>query len=158
MPLHEVSAGLGESLHGCRIYNSTTQSIGNSADTLATFDSEEFDTDGYHSTASNTSRITIPAGLGGYYHVGFIVLWADNATGLRIGRILKTGASVRASQVTTFPNAGGNTPHISYETIISLAAGDYVEVNLFQTSGGSLATGSATDRIQNGFWAHFVGT
>jgi hypothetical protein len=66
-------------LSGCRVYNSANQSIPNDADTALTFDSERFDTNAFHSTATNTSRITIP----GMYLVFGGIEFAASATGLR---------------------------------------------------------------------------
>jgi hypothetical protein len=36
-------------------------------ETIISFGSENFDTDGFHSTSTNTSRMTIPSGKGGKY-------------------------------------------------------------------------------------------
>jgi hypothetical protein len=48
--------------------------VRNNTTTLITWNQEEFDTDAYHSTSSNTSRITIPAGKAGKYLIsGFIL-------------------------------------------------------------------------------------
>lgn len=143
---------------GCRIYNSGTQSINNATDTVLTFDSEEFDSDAYHSTSSNTSRITIPTGLGGKYLVGCKVEFAGNATPARFVRFLKNGASVRASMVTEPSPTAATTADLMAETILDLAAGDYVEVLVFQNSGGPLNVGSATDYAMNGFWVALIGT
>lgn len=43
--------------------------------------SEEWDTDGFHSTSVTPERITIPQGLGGKYFVFFSVVWDATNTG-----------------------------------------------------------------------------
>ena len=56
-------------LTGCRIYNSADITAADGVVTECLWDGETFDTDGFHSTASATGRITIPAGEGGTYRV-----------------------------------------------------------------------------------------
>jgi len=51
----------------CAVYNSAAIPLTNGDWTTLTFDSERFDTDAMHSTSSNTSRLTIPAGGAGWY-------------------------------------------------------------------------------------------
>jgi hypothetical protein len=55
---------------GVLLDNTGSYSISNNTATALTFDTETYDTDAYHSTSSNTSRITIPAGKAGYFQVG----------------------------------------------------------------------------------------
>lgn len=122
--------------HGARIYDSgASQSITDSTHTMPTFDSEVFDTDGYHSTVSNTSRITIPTGLGGKYMVVGKARWATNTTGYRVVGVRKNAVLVEEVRIT--PVSGDHTMHqVTY--IASLAAGDYVELNVWQNSTSSL--------------------
>jgi hypothetical protein len=114
-----------------------TQSIATATNTVLTFDSEDFDTDGFHDNSTNTSRLTIPTGLGGYYLVSVNLAIQANATGLRSGLIKKNN-----SDIALFPDispiSGIAYPGYSYQTILNLAAGDYLEVLVYQTSGGNL--------------------
>jgi hypothetical protein len=57
----------GSTFVGCALYKSGNQTISNSANNTLTWDSEHFDTDTFHSTVTNTDRITIPSGKDGYY-------------------------------------------------------------------------------------------
>lgn len=52
----------GSSFVGCRATGSTNQTISNTTQTTLNWNTETFDTDGFHSTSSNTSRMTIPSG------------------------------------------------------------------------------------------------
>jgi hypothetical protein len=145
-------------LHGCLAYEITgTQSIPGSADTKLTFTSETFDTDAYHSTSSNTSRITVPSGLDGYYLVGGHVQWAQNGTGVRAMRVEKNGATVNGAGNQNPGNAG---TAIGFETsvVVHLVATDYVEINVFQSSGGALVSGGTNGFDSNAIWAYFLGT
>ena len=51
---------------GCALSKTgADQTIANTTSTEITWNNEYFDTDGFHSTATNTNRITIPTGKGG---------------------------------------------------------------------------------------------
>ena len=51
----------------CSAWNSATQSVPASTFTVLTFDSEDYDVGGLHSTVTNTSRLTVPSGGDGLY-------------------------------------------------------------------------------------------
>ena len=126
----------GVTFSGCSLYKSANQSISNATFTAVTFDSELKDTDNFHSTSSNTSRITIPAGKGGLYLITGQASFASNATGLRNAEIRKNGSSYFIFWVA--PATNGDWSVGSVSNIIELAATDYIEMFVYQTSGGSL--------------------
>ena len=105
--------------HGAGVYHSTTQG---GAAGVRNLDSEDWDTDAYHDTVTNNSRITIPAGLGGYYIVRGFVYTGTGANTDKLTRILKNGATVRGSN-----EYGAMVGSIAL-WIGALVAGDYVEV------------------------------
>lgn len=117
-----------------------------------THDSERFDTDNLHSVSSNTSRITIRKA--GKYAIGGLIEFAANATGLRGARIRLNGATVLAQVVSANLGAGDPTP-IAVQTVYSLAAGDYVELQGYQASGGALNM-LASANYSPTFWAHRI--
>lgn len=134
---------------GCSLYNSGNYTISNNTDTKLGFDTEFFDTDGFHSTSTNTSRITIPSGKAGKYLVCVFSGFAANTTGnrqLSIWRNNFTGTPSRAFNLLfTGSNAG---PAMAGSAIIDLAVGDYVEAVVYQNSGGNLTVyGGANDTI-----------
>lgn len=128
---------------GCRVYASAAQTISNATDTKLAYANESFDTDGFHSNVTNNTRITIPAGLGGYYKVTANSGFLSNASGRRIMAIALNGSIV--SQIETSANASAE-PAASLTDTYSLAAADYLEINVFQTSGGNLNTSGAAIR------------
>jgi hypothetical protein len=139
---------------GCSLYHTTTQSIPNSTDSKLLYDSEFFDTDGFHSTVSNTSRVTIPAGLAGKYLLTGRVTWAGNSTNSRWIRFMKNGSDNGIfGQGTVIYPGHANTFAMMATAMVDLVAGDYVEVNVFQNSGGSLNAGSTNNYEYNGFSA-----
>jgi hypothetical protein len=121
---------------GCRITNSIDQSIANATRTIVTFDTETFDTDAFHSTSTNTGRMTIPAGKAGKYLVTAGITFAGNATGYREYYLFKNGSFY--SQLFYAPNS---THSISgaIPDLVNLAVSDYLEIRVEQGSGGALA-------------------
>lgn len=135
------------------VYNNANQSISNATSTALTFNSERFDPAGMHSTVSNTSRLTIPASEGGHYMVGCTFQFASNATGYRQGALLVNGSTVVA--IFNTPAVSGVQTRISLCTLYPLAAGDYVEVQVYQTSGGALNV--ETSPVAQTLWAEWSG-
>jgi hypothetical protein len=121
---------------GCRVTNSIDQSIANATRTIITFDTESFDTDGFHSTSTNTGRMTIPSGKAGKYLVTGNVTFATNSSGAREIYLFKNGSFY--SQVFAVATSAGSSGN-AIPDIVSLAVGDYVELRVEQSSGGSLA-------------------
>lgn len=132
-----------------RVTKSGAQSITTSSDTLLTWDTETLDSDSIHSTSVNTGRITIVTP--GTYAIGAFVEWATNATGGRQAYIRLNGTTIiardarPATSTTYFPSC-------SPATLYPLNAGDYLEVFVYQDSGGSLNVNSSS-----AFWASRVG-
>ena len=122
---------------GCRVYNSSDVSISTSTSTTISFPSETFDTNGFHSTSTNTSRITIPTGYAGYYRIDSVGYWdggANNLTNANM-RIYKNGSN---AGIQSMPRAdayeGSSMVHIN---VLNLAVADYLEVVVTQYSGGT---------------------
>jgi hypothetical protein len=141
----------GASFVGCLAQKSGSQTIANATQEKLTFaDTDVYDTDGFHDPASNSSRITIPAGLGGYYLVYGLVGWDASTAGRRVLYITKNNTATL--RVTGGFSTATNTVYPSQElmTVVNLSATDYVELEVLQTSGGNLNT-------DNGIAAHQFG-
>lgn len=121
----------------CRVYNSAALSIATATFTALTFDSERYDVGGCHSTASNTGRLTAPSGGGGVYHITAHATFAANATGIRELRIRLNGATYIAALSDTAVSASGDHS-MTVSCDYKLSATDYVEVVVYQSSGGLL--------------------
>jgi hypothetical protein len=120
---------------GCSIYKSGNVTIADSTETLMTFNSEAWDTDGFHSTTTNTGRITIPTGKGGKYLVVIREYIQSNTSGQRLTRLQKNGS---VDWTFTNPPVSGGVTVFTLSLIMSLVATDYISYNVLQTSGGSL--------------------
>jgi hypothetical protein len=132
---------------GAKVYKSANQSIPNATWTTLTFNSESFDTDGFHDTSSNTSRMTIPSGKGGKYLVQWQAAWDPNATGSRNTKIIINGGTTVAygTWSMALTGAGDSTIHAN-TAVLSLSVADYIEIQIGQGSGGNLnANGGAND-------------
>ena len=117
-------------------YNSANISIANNTETVLTFDSELFDTNGIHSTSSNTSRLTCQTA--GTYLIFGMMRFPANATGLRQAVIRLNGGTPAIGE-TTLPTAGaGAQTSVPIITIKALTVGDYVTLSVYQNSGGAL--------------------
>jgi hypothetical protein len=139
----------GSTFAGVSVYDSTNQAITNGVTTALTFNAEYFDTDGYHSTSTNTSRLTIPAGKAGYYLITAQGTYAKNATGGRSIVFYKNGAWLRYSA----DIAGSSSFYVGNEmtVVYYLAVADYIELFTYQNSGGSLNF----DKTDGGGQFHF---
>jgi hypothetical protein len=132
------AAPAGGSFVGCLVTSTATpQSVANTAATKVNFDSEDFDTDGFHSNVTNNTRITIPSGKDGYYFVYGLIHWSPNTGGRRVLYIAKNNATVVQNEGFSVAT---NTqyPALWLGQVFNLVAGDYLELEAFQSSGGSL--------------------
>lgn len=127
---------------GATAYRSTAQSITNATFTAVLFDAESADTDTYHSTSSNTSRLTVPAT--GMYRVTYDAAFAVGAGGAeRSFWVAINGAGGASANRYAITSTGPNVPNARNASIdLPLTAGDYVELWCYQDSGGALNTAS----------------
>lgn len=131
----------------CRVRNNAAISIPNNTTTALTFNTEAFDTDGMHSTVSNTGRITIATG--GKYIIGYNLEFAGNVNGLREAFITREGVAEGANQL-----MGGDATinRLSSSILITAVAAEWFDVRVFQDSGGALNINS-TGIFVPVFWA-----
>lgn len=130
----------------CRVFNNATQSIADTTVTAIAWNSESFDVGAMHDTVTNNTRVTVPVGGDGLYLVTGQYGFAANATGYRQMTIRKNGATTVASSLLPAVSATNGVGQ-NVSTLLTLVAGDYVEVIVVQTSGGPLAGGSTTDDV-----------
>ena len=118
-----VTPAAGSSFVGAYAYKTTGQSIGN-AYTAIDLGGEVFDTDGFHSTSTNTPRMTIPAGKDGYYLAMFTCTWATGGTATKIIGIAVNGTA--GDLLTSFDNQANGLRHNCFR-VIDVDAGDYIQ-------------------------------
>lgn len=128
---HRIGADIG-----CRVYHSLLNVIATGTWTALTFNSELYDTDTIHDPASNPTRLT--CNTAGKYSIAGHVTFAedDPAVGYRAVAIRVNGSTVIAKQDR---EQGNINPSFSIPTLYNLAVDDYVELIVYQSSGGNLA-------------------
>ena len=123
---------------GVRAYNNADITVNTGASTLITLNSENYDTGGFHSTSSNTSRLTVPTGFGGYYQViGHVRFAATATTTWRQIRLERNSAGTPTTAnlfaLVTAHSSTNIVTDVECSATVLLSAGDYVE--LFASTG-----------------------
>lgn len=118
--------------------HSVDQSLNNATQTILQWDTERSDSNGFHSTSTNISRITIPVGMGGVYLFAALVRWSANAFGDRTVVIFKNGFEPLAVQTIVPVASGANTDQLIISAPATLTPGEWVEAYVNQSSGSTL--------------------
>lgn len=121
----------------CKVRNSAAISVPHATETVLTFNTELFDVGGMHSTTTNTGRLTVPTGGDGDYIIGSHVTFAANATGVRQLLIRLNGITSLVVQ-RQYAVGSGFADRLQCSTVVSLVAGDYIEVTAYQNTGANL--------------------
>jgi hypothetical protein len=119
---------------GVAVYNSTDQSIASGSYTTATFNSEYFDTDAFHSTATNTGRLTVPASMAGEYAIVTNIYVSPTAGGDLVAKLQINGSD--KNRFVTKLNSG-EAVSVAFTSLVTLAVADYVEVLVYQNTGSN---------------------
>lgn len=126
---------------GVRARMAAAQSVNNVTNTVMSFDAEDYDTDAMHSTSTNPSRLTCNSQYPGLYHVGYYLAFAAG-TGVCAAWFTLNGGSTRFAYWQGM-NSAANGPIANASDFIQMAAGDYVELNVYQNSGGAINVGGS---------------
>lgn len=128
---------------GCRVTTTANLTISNNSITTVAFDAERWDTDTMHDTSTNNNRITF--NTAGKYSVGFSGEWAADVNGERHAMIRVNGSTPIVERYDNAITGASLETHTVLSTVYSFSSGDYIEVRVFQNSGGSL------DLVDTGF-------
>lgn len=121
-------------------YQSAAQSIGNASLTAIAMDTEVIDSYSGHDNVTNNSRYTCSSSAPGYYSVIVTASLGASAVGDRVIEIHKNGSVIQLGQFNMIAPTAGVSVVWQAKTVVQLAAGDYVEGKIYQTSGGALNT------------------
>jgi hypothetical protein len=118
-----------------RVHNSTDTPVASGAYTALAFDSERWDPADLHSTSTNPSRLTVQTA--GKYLIYGTVEFADDIAGSAGDRSLeiRLNGSDSLTRTQVAANDSGSSTILSVSTHYDLAAGDYVELVVRQSSG-----------------------
>ena len=117
----------------CRMIRATTQSIPNSADTIISMSSAEYDTDSMATTGA-ASRITITTP--GIYLITYEIKWATAGTFNRVAFVGKNGSSLRLADARISPTTG--VLFFASSAVASLIATDFLTPYAYQASGAAV--------------------
>lgn len=131
-----AAAASGSTYVGVSVYKSANQSINSATWTVLTFDSEDWDTDAFHSTSSNTSRLTVPTGKGGKYGLTGVLSFEPFANWYGL-EIRKNGTTFINYAPVLYSASGGDYTYTSFAYTLNLVAGDYIELRAYQASGAA---------------------
>ena len=134
--------------------NAQTFSYTTTVNTLVTFNTENFDTDAFHDTGSNTGRMTIPSGKDGKYLFSAAGIFMGTVPSYCYIKLYKNGAAVASSVA-----YGGQIGHVlansnaavTGSVVCSAVAGDYFELYIQSDQG----TGSKT--LDGSFTCTYLG-
>ena len=135
----------GTTFAGCSLYRTVDQTgIASATNTAILWDAQHFDTDAYHSTVTNTSRITIPSGKAGKYLIcGMTEIALLSAT--KVQTIIYLNGSI-VQYAGDYQGTGTNVKG-PYSIVLDLGVNDYIEIFARQDSGSNADTNSGTQRI-----------
>jgi len=124
----------GSTFAGCSMYGANP-TIATSTISVVLWPTENYDSDGYHSTSSNTSRITIPSGKAGKYLLSSQVTWeGTNANFQTRFYVYKNGSSIKLIQG-KYVQDNENAQNFSYA--VDAAVADYFEIYVWQNYGSN---------------------
>lgn len=123
-----------------KVYRSAVYGIVTATNTMVAWNAEEWDTDTMHSTSSNTTRLV--ATTPGRYEFKCRIVFDAHATAT-IGRRLKiwkngNSGELLDSDIVETPS-GGSYARLFCSSWVTLDAGDYIEAEVYQDSGGDLS-------------------
>jgi len=137
VPVWGAAAAAG--FKGCYARITAAQTLSNATETALNFGGERFDTNGFHDNSVNNTRITIPAGLGGYYLIMGMQSLEDMATNNNYRLNIRVNAGMGTAYSGSY--SGGDKLTLGFTNpILNLSAGDYIEMYAYQNSGGSVNT------------------
>jgi hypothetical protein len=133
---------------GCIAYGAVNLSFGTTPTVLSSLTNEVVDTNGFHSTTTNTERMTIPTGFGGQYLIQVDTNLASTASMQNILlRLRKNGSFVTTGLtngiLATFLTGQPQDGHFNASVLINAVANDYFDLTL-QTGSSS----STTDNVR----------
>jgi hypothetical protein len=135
----------GTTFAGCSLYRTVDQTgIASATNTAILWDAQHFDTDAYHSTVTNTSRITIPSGKAGKYLIcGMTEINLLSAT--KVQTIIYVNGSI-VRYAGDYQGTGTNVKG-PYSIVLDLGVNDYIEIFARQDSGSNADATGGTQRI-----------
>ena len=147
------SAPAAATFVGVNLSRDTTTSLTASTVAYISYPTEIYDTNTFHDTSTNPTRITIPSGYGGrYLFTGFIGIGGVGSNSFTMS-LRKNGTSnaIPGGQMVLLPNNAGNTAANSFGIMLELVATDFIDLGL------TVAATSASYNVASVFQATYLG-
>ena len=141
-----VSAHLAENaandVHGLKFKGvlaklGANSSIPSGSNTIINWTDEVYDTNAFHSSSVNVSRITIPTGFS-RVKIQASLLWNSASSGYRRAVILKNNAVADGCSQVEIPPGEGILGMLLSTPVLNVSQGDYFEIRVFQNSGNAI--------------------
>lgn len=130
--INAAAGGGGGAFSGALVFHSLAQTV-NSTTSALVWDSEDYDVGGWHDNVSNTSRLTVPAGVS-FVKVSGGAMDTSSVTGQFNVILYKNGINVYVGAATNeIESAGGDGASCSSPTL-AVIEGDYFELWMFATT------------------------
>lgn len=150
----DFTAAFRQKIAAVSVYRNAVQPIPNSAWTPVQWTTKLFDQTYMHNDVAFTSRLVVPSGFDGLFAVEAQVTFAPSASGtLRLARIVKNNVTVYNADGESF--VASRNARVTTAALVDVVAGDYITVEAYQDTGGSLDLEAGIDR--NRMAAHWVG-
>ena len=128
-------------LDNARAWHNADQSIANTTVTIVALNVDVFDNNSIHDPSTNNSRLTCK--VAGKYLITAGVQFSPNSTGQRRVAIMRNGSQTTA-RTWVDATGGGQPTDISISTLYALSVNDYVEIEVYQDSGGAINVSSVS--------------
>ena len=123
----------------CKVTRSVAYNLVNAAVTAFPWDAEEDDDLGFHDNVTQNTRLTVPAGQGGWYLVQGCLASAGAITSRFLVTVRKNGSDIKGA-TSELVGSGSGSPALPFSAVVELAATDYIDVSYYQDSGSVKAT------------------
>ncbi len=120
------------------VVSNSSLSIADGATIPVPFTSEDVDTSNFVDLGAHPTRITIPAGMGGWYScngVAYLDYYGDRRVTFYVN-----GSAVSWAFVEFYATTGIGPSHLQINRMLYLAAGDYLELYVHKATGGGTTT------------------
>jgi hypothetical protein len=122
--------GGGGTLDGCKVRKSATLTGQNTtAGAFITWDSEDWDTNSYHSTSSNTERLTAPSAGYHFFNAALVLSSFTGTVSINVQQFdsSNTLIGIQSGQVAA---STGSSTRVTCSGTVHMASGDYLKFSM----------------------------
>lgn len=151
----QLLSPVNNTFKGAKVYLSSSVTINNASETLLSWNAEEYDTDSMHDNSTNPSRITI--NTAGKYQIHSSINFLPAASGRRYSEFYKNGSVLNGGLTQLITTGASGTTTLHGQLTVDLSASDYLEVKVYQDSGGGVDIGGGNSDSRCIFEVYKIG-